>query len=352
VAYASFLVSSVVLGFPRLRRPDVVVATSPQILCGLAGWILSVLLRAPFVLEVRDLWPDSIVAVGAIRNRFVIRLLRGLEEFLYARARRIVVVTDSFRSVLIERGEPPEKILVVKNGVDLGRFDPTLDGSGVRAELGIEPGTFVVSYVGTVGMAHGIGTLLEAAKRLEREHPDVLFLVIGEGAERAELEERSRREGLSNLRFLGQQPRERIPGLMAASDVGLVLLRDLPLFRTVIPSKLFEFMGMARPILLGVGGEARSLLEAAGAGEAIAPEDSEELARAIVRWRNSPGLREGMGSSGRRFVEGNFDRNALAERYRRELAKLLGRAVPPDPGAPAGGAREERRGGATPSEGI
>ena len=320
--YGSFAASASALGPFLAKRPDVLIATSPQFLTGIAGWWLAAVTRVPFVFEVRDLWPRSIVEVGAMREGSIaIRLLEMLERFLYRRADRIVAVTDSFVDAIAGNGISRDKIAVVTNGVDLELFRPA-DRDTARAALGL-PAGFTATYVGTHGMAHGLGMLLDAAKRLRAA--GVSFLLVGEGAEKAKLKERATSEGITNVTFLDQQPRDRVAQIYAASDLCLVLLRDLPLFRTVIPSKMFEFMGSARPILTTVDGESRGILERAGAGRFSPPEDLDAFVAAIRELAQAPGELDRMGRAGRTFVEAHYSRPALAARY---LDLLTGLASP------------------------
>lgn len=321
--YTSYAASAAVLGPFLTERPDVVIATSPQMLTAVAGLAISALKRVPFVFEVRDLWPRSIVEVGALPARHpAIRLLEQLEMFLYSRADRIVTVTDAFVDELSGRGVPRAKLRVVKNGVDLEMFQPSPRENEVRRELGFSAEDFICLYVGTHGMAHGLETILHAAERL-RDHPNVRFVLVGEGAEKAALKEKARSMKLDSVVFVDKQARSRVALYLAASDLSLVLLRKRPLFKTVLPSKLFEIMGSARPMISTVDGEARQLVEEARAGIFVPPEDPVALSDAILRLKVSSSLCVEMGSSGRAFVEAKFSRKALARQYLVVLDELL-----------------------------
>ncbi len=312
--YASFALSASFWGQLHASKPDVLVATSPQLLCGVAGEAIATVRRVPFVFEVRDLWPESIVAVGALpAGHPIVRGLEVAEMHLYRRARAIVVVTDAFRERLVARGIPREKLFVVKNGVDLARFVAAPRETALRARLGWGD-KFVAAYVGTHGMAHGLDAVLDTAKML-RARDDVRFLFVGEGAERKRLEERAQREGIANVRFLGSLPRDAMTEVYATADVCLVPLQKSELFTTVIPSKIFEIAAMERPIVLSVDGEARGIVEASGGGVYTPPEDSRKMADAIVSLADDPARRTAMGTSGRAFVVENFDRQVLAARY-------------------------------------
>jgi colanic acid biosynthesis glycosyl transferase WcaI len=325
LAYASYALSAVVWGQMHTRAPDVVVATSPQLLCAWAGRVAAMAHAVPFVFEVRDLWPESIVAVGALRaGHPVVRGLTVVEERLYAGARAIVVVTEAFRKRLLERGQPGDKIHVVKNGVDLRRFTPAARETALRSQLGWDD-KFVVGYVGTHGMAHGLDAVLDVAKRLA-SRGDIRFLFVGEGAERARLEARAKQERIDNARFLGVLPRDRMTEVYATLDLALVTLRKTELFTTVIPSKIFEIAAMARPVVISVDGEARSIVEASGGGVFVPPEDVERMSEAILRFADDPAMRERMGRAGRTYVVREFDREQLARRYLDVLAGVVGQA--------------------------
>jgi colanic acid biosynthesis glycosyl transferase WcaI len=324
LAFVSWAASSVVLGAldRGVREADVVVATSPQFLCAVGGWVLARVLGAPYVLEIRDLWPQSIVEVGALSARHPIVLaLEQVERFLYREADLLVSVTDSFCEVWKRQGIDSAKMRVVKNGVDLRLFEPRPRDDEARARLGLQ-GKFVVAYIGTHGMAQRLDTLLDAAALLQSD-PEIHVLLVGEGAERERLVARARAEGLTNVTLLGQQPREAIPGLVAASDLVAVLLRRAELFEKVIPSKMFEVMGSARPMVLGVRGEAEALLHAAGAGWAVPPEDPRALADAIRGAKADPAECRHRGEAGRAYVAEHYDRDVLARRYLDELEALV-----------------------------
>lgn len=313
INYLSYAVSATV-AMIWLERPDVVVSTSPQFFCGLVGLVARTLERAPWVLEIRDLWPESIVTVGAMRKGLIVRCLEGLEALAYRRADRIVSVTESFVPHIVARGGAPEKISVIKNGADLGLFIPSDDGREAKRRLGLQD-CFVAAYVGTHGMAHGLDTILDAAELLREAAPHIVFLLAGDGAERRRLERCKDERGLGNVVMLGRQPKGAMPGIWAATDVSLILLRRDDLFKTVLPSKMFEAMAMRRPIVLGVEGEARALLEEAGAGVAITPQSAEELAAAVVRLADDRELGARLGASGCAHVREHYDRAELATRY-------------------------------------
>jgi len=296
-----------------------VMSTSPQFFCGLAGWFLKRDKR-PWVLEIRDLWPESIVTVGAMKRGAVIRAIEKVEAFAYRKADLVVSVTDGFvPHIRAHRAKGP--IAVIKNGVDLSRFasDPAA-ADAFRAEHGLT-GKFVASYVGTHGLAHGLQAVIAAAERL-RDRDDIAFLMVGGGAQRDTIKTIRDAKGLTNIVMLDQLPKAAMPAVWGASDAALVLLKRVDTFKTVIPSKMFEAMALGVPMILGVEGEAKALMEAGGAGIAITPEDDAELATAILRLADDRALGRQIGASARAFVRAQFDRESLAHAYLAEFEAL------------------------------
>ena len=329
LSYVSFMVSAAYFSRRIRERPDVVVGTSPQFFCALAGFWIARRLGVPFVMEVRDLWPESIIAVGAMERNAAIRAFERLETYLYRKSDHVVVVTDAFKRHVMARGVPAERISVVKNGADLDRLSQPLDPDTLE-EVGQSSrfaGRFVASYAGTTGMAHGAGVLLDAAERTQNE-PDLLWSIIGTGAEREALEARAGEMALPNFSLIEKQPKERIFHYLHHTDVAVVHLRDLPLFRTVLPSKLFEAMAFGKPIVLGVEGEAAELIQESGAGLCVPPEDPDALAEAVLRLKRDPDLYARLAENGRRYVAQHFDRADIALRYWRLLHRVAGRPVP------------------------
>jgi glycosyltransferase involved in cell wall biosynthesis len=322
--YLSYLAAAGVAG-PFLRpRADVVVATSPQFFAGWAGWPVARAHGAPFVLEVRDIWPDSIVAVGALEPGRVVRTLGKLEHALYDGADHIVAVGDGYRMNMIRKGIGPSKISVVTNGVDGELFRPREPDADLRARLGFAPETFVVTFAGTIGMASGLDVALGAARRLKAAgRDDIAFLLVGDGAVRVELEDQARAERLDNVVFTGLVPRVQLPAYLASSDACLVHFRKDDLFGTILPSKFFEDAAMERPILLGFEGDARTLLERADCGIAFEPSNDEQLAAAAARRAPAPPAeRRRLGRNGRRYVLEHFDRRKLAHDYLEILERV------------------------------
>ena len=323
LSYISFMFSAILCS-PFLRfDPQVVVATSPQFFVAIAGYIVSRLRKKPFIFEVRDLWPESIVAVGALRNRLVIKILTKIEHFLYQKAALIVGVAESTRRILRERGIPDSKIIIVPNGIDLGRFIQSDGREKIRKKYGLED-KFVVSYIGTHGMAHALHKVLDVAVLLTGEE-EIHFLFVGEGAEKENLIQYKEKLWLRNVTFVGQQDYCTIPMFLQASDVSLVPLRNVPLFSAVLPSKMFEIMAAECPLILSVRGEARGLIAKAEAGVWVKPEDVEQMRDAILQLFQDRDLVKRLGCNGRRFVTANYARDRLAAQYAESLQELVGR---------------------------
>lgn len=318
--YLSFMCSGSLAGLLE-SRPDVVVASSPQFFAAVGGWPLARLRGVPFVFEVRDLWPASILAVGAMREGRLTRELERLELLLYRQARAVVVVTEAFRRDITRRGIPAEKVHVVPNGADLSWCAPRARDRAFQAEHGLQ-GELVVGYIGTHGMAHGLERVLDAAELL-REQPQILFFFAGGGAERAALEQSVAARGLTNVRLIPRQPKAAMPSLWSACDIALIPLRNEPVFATVIPSKLFEAMAHGVPTLLSVPtGEATAIVERTGAGRVLPPEDPAALASAL---RELLVARHELGSMRARALAAapDFSRERQAERFIEVLATAM-----------------------------
>ncbi len=321
--YLSYMVVAIWASL-RLSRPDVVIATSPQFFCGWAGVLVSWLKRRPLVLEIRDIWPESIEAVGALRNRRLLRFLGFLERCMYAAANHIVTVGHGYRDRIVSKLSQPRGISVITNGVDVNLFQPTED-QRFRHEWDLE-GCFVCSYIGTIGMAHGLEVVLRAARQLQqRGRSDIRFCFVGDGADRQRLEEQCRRDGLENMVvFTGRQPREEIPYILSASDACLIHLKGCDLFSSVIPSKIFETMAMGRPVIMGVRGEARELVLQAGACIEMEPDSATSLVAAVEKLADDEPFRRKLESAGRDFVATKYTRDQLAAEYLELLHHVAG----------------------------
>jgi glycosyltransferase involved in cell wall biosynthesis len=316
-----FYMLMVIFIAPFIAKADVVISTSPQFFNGLAGYFVSRIKRCPWVLEIRDLWPESILAVGAIKNKSAIKLLEWLEKFVYRKADHIIPVTFAFKRHIEKHGGDANKITVIRNGVSFDLFKLQQRNNEFARSVGVD-GKFVVSYVGTHGLAHGLSVILDAAEKLKHK-PEIIFLMIGDGAEKKKLlEEKSRRQ-LDNVIMLDQQPKQEMPNIWSISDVSLVLLKKQNLFLTVIPSKIFETMAMKKPIVLGVRGESQALIEEGNAGICIEPENVDELVTAVVKLYEDADAYHQYAENGYVYVQQHFDRKKLANQYETILMSLV-----------------------------
>ena len=308
----------------REPRPDVVVATSPQIFCGYAGVWVKRLRRVPLVLEVRDIWPDSMAAVGAKVPRLAFRALEMVERAMYRSCDRLVTVGEGYRQLLLAKGVAPEKMDVVMNGTELATFFPREKNRSLLSQHGLD-GRFVVGYVGTVGMACGLEVVLDAAEKLKaRGADDVRFAIVGDGAHRAALEKSASDRGLDNVVFTGLRPKAEMPDWVASCDANLVHLRKAGVFTTVMPSKVFESAGCARPIVMGVDGFAKKLVMDAEAGLDMEPENADSLVSCVERLKSDPALAARLGENGRKNIALVHNRDRQAEDYLAILGRLVG----------------------------
>ena len=310
--YLSYMVTGFLAAL-FVRRVDVIVATSPQLFTACAAWAAAALKRRPFVFELRDIWPESIRAVSAMKNARVLDFFERVELFLYKRARVVISVTHSFKRNLVHRGIDAEKIHVVTNGVDATRFSPMPKDAALVDELGLK-GKFVAGYIGTHGMAHALDTLLDAAVILARDPAMAKFrlLFLGDGASRAALIARSEELGLNNVMFLPSVPKQDVARYWSLLDVSIIHLKKTDLFKSVIPSKLFECMAMGIPILHGVEGESADILREASAGLTVEPENAQDLAEKIVTMMGDLKMRESFVVHGPQAAR-NYDRRTLAK---------------------------------------
>jgi glycosyltransferase involved in cell wall biosynthesis len=320
--YLSFMLSAALAGC-LTPKPDLIIATSPQFFCGWVGAFLARLRRRPFILEIRDLWPESIKVVGALRNPRLLAFLEWLEQRLYAAADHIVTVGWGYHQRLRERGAPVPKLSVIPNGVDGVQFAAHPTGASIRERYGLN-GNFVCSYIGTAGLACGLDVVLRAAAKLnQRQAARVRFLIVGDGALLAKLRTGVQSAGLRNVVFTGRQPKEAMPEFLAASDACLVHLNRRELFTTVMPSKIFDALGMCRPVILGVEGFAADFIRRSGGGICIEPDNEDELISAIDRLSSDPVWARSMGQAGHDYVIKHFDRDDLAQQYLDRIQALL-----------------------------
>lgn len=312
--YLTFMTSATLAGLILARgQYDLLYASSPPLFVGAAALAIKKLRRIPFVFEVRDLWPESAVALGELNNRTALVWATRLEEACYRQAGRIVVVTSGIQQRLLNRGISPEKLILIPNGAntDLFRFDST-ERQRKRAELKLGD-AFVAIYAGIHGVAQGLETIVEAARILQ-DKAGIHFLLVGDGPKKNEIAHLVGQYGLNNLTLLPEQPRDAIPAFISAADVALIPLRNLELFKSALPSKMFDAWACQRPVLLSVEGEARQIMDRAGGGVFVPPEDPQALAQTILEMRDTPDVRKKMGLAGREFTVQHYSRQAQAEK--------------------------------------
>ena len=309
ISFFSFMLSSFVIGL-RVKDVDLVWGTSPPIFQGLTAWMLARLKRIPLLFEVRDLWPAFAVAVGVLKSWLLIGLSEWLESFLYRRADLVVVNSPGFIQHVQGRGA--HRVELVPNGTDTAMFSPQVDGSEFRKVHELE-GKFVALYAGAHGMSNDLGVILTAARKI-LPRADIRLVLLGDGKDKPALQERARREGLSNVLFLPPIPKVEMPPALSAADGCIAILKPLEMYKTTYPNKVFDYMAAGKPVILAIDGVIRELVEKAGGGIYVPPGDPEALADAILRLADDPQLAQVLGRQARAYVETHFDRSALAAR--------------------------------------
>lgn len=331
LSFASFSLSGAA-GLLSIDKPDLVLASTPPIFPMFAAALVCRMRRIPLVLEVRDLWPASAVQMGILRNRTLIRIMEWMERQLYDQSARIVALTEGIRDDIRTRGWPQEKLEVVTCGVDFDRLYPDPQGAArTRRALGWEDRK-VVLYFGALGEANNIPVILRAARSL-RERGDILFVLVGDGLRRGAIEGEVAAGKLANLVVLPPVAKDQARVYLSAADLCLVTLQDIPLFDGAIPTKLIDYMACARPVLCGIRGEARRILDTAQAGLGFEPDDDRQLARLISELLDDAGRRERLGANGLAFVRSHFS----AEQTRRKMERILHKvSAASNAGEPAG----------------
>ena len=319
ISFLSFMLSSIGTAL-RAGRIDVVMGTTPPIFQAASAWAVAALRRKPFLLEVRDLWPDFAVDLGVLKNPLLIRLSRWLEKFLYRRATHILVNSPAYRDHVIDKGIPADKVSLISNGVDPTMFDPAAEGEGRRREWNAD-GQFVVTYAGALGLANDIPTLIRAAERL-RARTDIRFIVAGDGKERRNLEERVREGRMDNVTFIGARKKGEMKEILAASDACVAILQNIPMFGTTYPNKVFDYMAAGRPTILAINGVIRTVMDAAGGGVFVPPGDDEALAAAVSVLSADRAKARAMGAAARAHVVKHFNRHEQAAQFASLVERL------------------------------
>jgi glycosyltransferase involved in cell wall biosynthesis len=312
ISFLSFMVTSVFAGL-KVESIDLVMGTSPPIFQAVSAWLLSIIHHKPFLLEIRDLWPDFAIEMKILTNPVLIKLSRLLEHFLYSRAKHILVNSPAYRDYLIAKGITSEKISVIPNGVEVARFKPEARGGSFRRRWELD-GKFVLTYAGALGQANDIPTVIRAADRL-RNYPQIHFLMVGDGKEKASLEKLAKRLNLPNVTFTGARPKAEMPDILAASDACIATLQNIPMFKTTYPNKVFDYMAAGRPTILGIDGVIRAVMESANGGIFVPPGDDKALADAALRLESDRDSARSMGAAARSYVVERFDRYKQADQF-------------------------------------
>jgi glycosyltransferase involved in cell wall biosynthesis len=317
--YISFMPPAVLASF-FVRKPDLVIGTSPQFFTVCAAYLVSRIKRIPFVFELRDIWPESIKAVGAMNDSIVIKLLEKIELFLYRKAELIISVTHTFKKTLIDRGVEAEKIKVITNGVDISRFSKADKDISLVSQFELQ-GKFVAGYVGTHGMAHHLETILDAALIAQENNDDIRFLLLGNGARKQELVELAEKMGLTNIIFIDSVPKDDVARYWSLLDVSIIHLKKIDLFASVIPSKLFECMAMGIPVLHGVLGESAEIVENNQMGFVFEPENEQQLYELLIKLKENADIYQRFQKQTIKASK-KYDRSVLASQFLKLLSGI------------------------------
>lgn len=320
ISFLSFMISSVWTGI-TCGPIDLVMGTSPPIFQAFSAWLVSAIRRRPLLLEIRDLWPDFAIDMGVLKNPLLIAASKWLEKFLYQRAAHLIVNSPAYRDYLVSSGVPAEKITLIPNGVEPSMFDPDGNGEEIRKRLELED-KFVVTYAGALGVANDIPTIINAAE-ICKDESNVRFLLVGDGIKRSELEQMTAERDLANVMFTGAVPKNEMIQILAASNVCVATLQDIPMFRTTYPNKVFDYMAAGRPTILGIDGVIREVVEASEGGICIKPGDASELADAVLYLASEPEKAYWMGKNARQHVIDNFNRKCHAEQFAQLVSSFL-----------------------------
>lgn len=305
IAFFSFMFSSVWIAF-KVKDVDLIMGTTPPIFQAVSAWFVAWIRRKPFLLEVRDLWPEFGVSMGVLKNPILIALARWLENFLYARSTHILVNSPAYKEYMLGNGVPENKITYIPYGTDVDMFNPDIDSSSIRKKFGLED-KFVVLYAGALGQANDIDTILRSAERLNGEEK-IRIVLFGDGKERTRLESEAKRMKLTNIIFAGVCPKREMPLVIASADVCLAILQDVPMFRTTYPNKVFDYMASARATVLVIDGVIRDVIESSDGGVFVQPGDDEQLAKTILELSKDSQRVKQMGHNAREYLVKHLDR--------------------------------------------
>ena len=320
IAFFSFMFSSILTAL-RVKDVDLVLGTTPPIFQAVSALVVASLRGKPFLLEVRDLWPEFGISMGVLKNPIVIGLSRWLENFLYKRANHILVNSPAYREYMLAKGVPANKVTYIPYGTDVDMFNPSIDGSSIRRELNLED-QFMVLYAGALGQANDIDTLLRAAERLKKEER-IKFVLFGDGKEKTRLVTEAQNKNLTNVIFAGTRPKKDMPLIVASADACLAILQDIPAFRTTYPNKVFDYMAAGRPSIIVIDGITRELIESSHGGVYVTPADDAMLAQKILELAHNPEQAKTMGANARDYLVKNLDRRDKLSETLSLLEKLV-----------------------------
>jgi glycosyltransferase involved in cell wall biosynthesis len=330
ISHLSFMFSVFFLSTFRGKKPDIIIVSSPTFFATISAWLISLIRRSKFIFEVRDLWPGIFVELGVLKNKLIIFVLESIELFLYRRSDIVITVTDSFKSNISKRNVNSSKIHVIKNGVNLELFkkvdNNTDDSSELRSKLGYTKDDFIVLYIGAHGISQALDKILLVAKKTKEIDSNIKFLFVGDGATKKTLIQIKSNESLDNVHFHGSVKREDVLDFYKLSNINLVTLKNIDGFSEFIPSKIFEIFASYRPIIGSLKGEAASILTESKGAIVVPPEDINEITSAIIKLKDSPELRSQLGVNGRSYVENNFNRHVLAEKYLTIMEECLSKS--------------------------
>ncbi len=320
ISFFSFMFSSIWTAL-LVKDVDLVMGTTPPIFQAVSAWVVAVIKWKPFLLEVRDLWPEFAIDMKVLTSPGIIWLARWLEMFLYRRATHILVNSPAYKKYIVEKGVPEKKVTFIPYGTDVDMFNPNVDGTVIRKQLGLDD-KFAVVYAGALGAANDIYTVLRAADRL-REEPRIRFVLFGDGKERVHLEREWRNRNLNNVIFAGVHPKKEMPFVLASSDVCLAILQNIKMFRTTYPNKVFDYMAAGRATVLVIDGVIREVIETSNGGVFVQPGDDEQLAKTILELSKDPQRVRQMGINAREYLVEHLDRRDLLDETLRFLHSLV-----------------------------
>jgi glycosyltransferase involved in cell wall biosynthesis len=315
--YLSFTFSSVLTGSRYIDKQDAIITESPPLFLGWSGYVISKMKKAKFVFNISDLWPESAVKLGVLHNKALIKMSTWLEEFCYKKAHAVTGQTKGIVDNIVNRGIDNNKVHLITNGVDTEFFKKENRDEKFRKEIDIEK-KFAVCYAGIHGIAQGLENVIEAAEIL-KNYDEIKFLFFGDGPEKSDLITMVREKALTNVEFFPVQSKNKMPRIIASMDATVIPLKKLDLFKGALPSKMFEALSSELPIVLAVEGEAEKLINDAKAGITVEPENSREIAEAVLKLYNDSELRRQLGQNGRKYAIENYSRESIT----RKLEKIL-----------------------------